>query len=297
MQFFVWRKHSIRLTKNKQNAAFDVQMLRLVACHRDGRNTSRRSMEAQHWVVTHGWRLTTGHLGDTENETSNSELRFARMKLLLQHLKWLTWAEFGTPNSIPPLNVWNCYANICKLQLADIWQAASTSCSHRPVSAWQNSETRRRWPRSGVKKLRQRKRPRVQSRHPGCHAVPLHFVLKDVQIPRLTTSETLWLRQDTTWERPTLLPDGTVQFFPTEDACHLNRLKPCYPHGPCHGPESQQCFHDLFLHVSFPGESTVELTSAPSYRLSWSLQDSSPTGSLSSTTNPLTMKLRAFSLN
>ena len=137
-----------------------------------------------------------------------------------------------------------CLKLLCKLQLADIWQAASTSCSHRPVSAWQNSETRRQWPRSGVKKLRQRKRPRVQSRHPGCHAVPLHFVLKDVQIPRLTTSETLWLRQDTTWERPTLLPDGTVQFFPTEDACHLNRLKPCYPHGLCHGPESQQFFHD-----------------------------------------------------
>lgn len=33
-------------------------------------------------------------------------------------------------------------------------------------------------------------------------------------------------RQDTTWERPTLLPDGTVQFFPTEDETQSPKWSP-----------------------------------------------------------------------
>lgn len=79
----------------------------------------------------------------------------------------------------------------------------------------------------------------------------------DVSTSEVTCDTSLvaskWFCQDTTWERPTLLPDGTVQFFPTEDAC-LNRSKPC----------AMDLNHNSFF-ILFQGN---QLTSVPCYRLS-----------------------------
>lgn len=92
------------------------------------------------------------------------------------------------------------------------------------------------------------------------------------------TQHALHRRQDTTWERPTLLPDGTVQFFPTEDwKLSVAQGKQLFS---VHSLYSSSCggvmfggmaLYDDISNFSLCGTATcIELL----------LQDSSPTGSL-----------------
>lgn len=107
-----------------------LQMLRSVACHRDGRNMSRRSMEAQHWdLVTHcdGWLLMTSHF-----ETSNSDWPvFRRLSF--------TWNCWLGPN-FPHFS----FEKLCRphfLRVLPDWRRPGVKFRHGPyrcVDQWSN---------------------------------------------------------------------------------------------------------------------------------------------------------------
>ena len=227
---FWFDKITGKTNKTDKTTAFPLvlQMLRSVACHQDGRNMSRRSMEAQHRdLVTQcdGWLLMTGHFGDASNKNENTENETSRLRTLIGPFSRrfsFTWNCWLGPN-FPRFS----FEKLCRphfLRVLPDWRRPGVKFRHGPyrcVDQWSNL-----WHVAGG----------------------LEVVLPGYHMGATNTSS---------GRHGAILPNRGRLSKPIKAVCH--------------GPESQQLFHD-----SFSGES-IDFSAM----LSTLLQDSSPTGSSS----------------